>query len=95
MKPTLHTAANGHLTLNLNDESSECWPQIVARLESEFGLRRVGAKVLGVSEGIHPSFEGPEFTLLAGWDNWSGEYLLSESASGDAFLRKLFDELSA
>jgi hypothetical protein len=95
MKPTLHTAANGHLTINLNDESSTYWPRLQRRLERELGFKRVGSGVLGMDEGIHPSFEGPEFRLLSGWDNWSGEYLLSESAAGDSFLSKLFDELEA
>jgi hypothetical protein len=39
-------------------------------------------------EQIHQSFQAQEFTLAAGWDNWSGHYLLSESAE-DAFVERL------
>jgi hypothetical protein len=94
MEVTLHTAANGHLTLNLNNTPTESWLALSARLVNEFGFRRSGNAVTSVDERIHQSFERPELKLAAGWDNWSGHYLLSESAPGDEFLRSLFHEFN-
>ena len=40
----------------------------------------------GLDEVIAPDFVRDNIRLLAGWDNWSGYYLLSENAAGDDFL---------
>ena len=40
-------------------------------------------------ESILPDLVGTDFRLEAGWDNWSGFYLLSEDRTGDEFLRRL------
>lgn len=53
----------------------------------------MGSTVIGIDEKIHQNFQCAEFTLAAGWDNWSGHYLLSDSVAGDVFLQKLFDQL--
>lgn len=95
MKPSLHAAANGHLTLDLNESPDSFWRQLCQRMESIYGFRRTGSAVIGAGEQIHQSFELPGLALGAGWDDWSGHYLLSESDAGDTFLKKLFDDLSA
>lgn len=95
MNPTLHTAANGHLTLNLNELPDSYWLSLAENLIKFRGFKRVGSPVIGVNEQIHQSFQCAEFALAAGWDNWSGHYLLSESVAGDVFLQKLFNQLRA
>lgn len=95
MNPTLHKTANGHLALDFNELSDACWLSIAEELIKLRGFKRVGSPVIGISEQIHQNFQGAEFTLAAGWDNWSGHYLLSDSVAGDAFLQKLFDQVRA
>ncbi|NRT54410.1 hypothetical protein [Sphaerotilus uruguayifluvii] len=89
MTVTVHRAANGHLLLELGEASDAAWHGLAALLVNEYKFTRIGTAVLGAGEQIHPSFQVPEFTLAAGWDNWSGHYLLSESAEGDAFIERL------
>ena len=93
MNPTLHTAANGHLALDLNESSDAHWLSLTEYLIKLRGFKRTGSPVIGVDEQIHQDFQCAEFTLAAGWDNWSGHYLLSESVAGDAFLQKLHSQL--
>lgn len=95
MHATLHGAANGHLTLNLHGLPDSFWQSLSSRHVREFGFWRVGTPVISPEEQIHQSFECPRFVLAAGRDNWSGHYLLSESAEGDDFLRELFNTLGA
>jgi hypothetical protein len=94
MEVTLHTAANGHLTLNLNGSPENSWSTLSKQLVNEYGFKRSGKAVVGFDERIQQDFERSEFKLAAGWDNWSGHYLLSGSAAGDDFLKKLYDEFS-
>jgi hypothetical protein len=94
MNPTLDTAANGHLTLSFNELSDACWLSLAENLIKLQGFKRLGSPVIGVDEKIHQNFQCAEFSLAAGWDNWSGHYLLSDSVAGDVFLKKLFDQLS-
>jgi hypothetical protein len=93
MKPTLDTAANGHLTLNFNELSDTYWLALADNLIKLRGFKRLGSPVIGVDEKIHHHFQCAEFSLAAGWDNWSGHYLLSDSVPSDVFLQKLFDPL--
>ncbi|WP_111448924.1 MULTISPECIES: hypothetical protein [unclassified Pseudomonas] len=95
MNPTLHKAANGHLALDFNELSDACWLSIAEDLTKLRGFKRVGSSVIGISEQIHQNFQCAEFNLAAGWDNWSGHYLLSDSVAGDVFLQKLFDQVRA
>lgn len=89
MTASVHRAANGHLSLELGDAPDAAWSDLTALLVNEYKFTRVGSAVLGAGAQIHQSFQAPEFTLAAGWDNWTGHYLLSESAEGDAFIERL------
>ncbi|MCE6978194.1 hypothetical protein EI534_12505 [Pseudomonas frederiksbergensis] len=95
MNPTIHKAVNGHLSLDFNELSDACWLSIAEELIKLRGFKRMGSPVIGVSEQIHQNFQCAEFNLAAGWDNWSGHYLLSDSVAGDVFLQKLFDQVRA
>lgn len=90
MQLSLHTAANGHLFLEFGDYDSKLWEEISRHLEAELGFNRVGDAVVGCDEGIRQSFERNGLLISAGWDNWSGDYLLSESSLGDELLQSLF-----
>ena len=90
MPPSLQHAANGHLTLALDCVGSALWSTLAHHLEDELGFARTGSEVKGVDEGIHHDFRRDELVLAAGWDNWSGDYLLSSSVEADDLLRKLF-----
>ncbi|WP_397459080.1 hypothetical protein AB3464_04690 [Pseudomonas asplenii] len=95
MDPTLHKAANGHLSLDFNEWPDTCWLSLEEELITRRGFKRVGSSVIGIDEEIHPGFHCAEFSLSAGWNHWSGRYLLSESVAGDIFLQGLFDQLCA
>jgi len=95
MSPSLHKAANGYLTLDFNDAPETCWRGVAIRLGNEFGFVREGQALCGVDEAIFPNFVSSTCTIKAGYDNWSGNYLLSQSAEGDIVLQKLFSEVHA
>ncbi|MBC2380751.1 hypothetical protein HF257_18375 [Pseudomonas sp. WS 5106] len=94
MKPTLSTAANGHLKFNLNECPDDYWLSLAEDLVKHEGFKRVGSPVFGFDETIHQGFTCAQFSLAAGWDTWFGHYLLSESAAADVFLQALFHQLS-
>ena len=94
MNPSLSIAANGHVTLDFGDYDSVPYQQVCAKLENELGFCRHGDTVAGLDEGISPSFLRSELEISAGWDNWSGSYLLANSDAGDAILRRLYAELT-
>nr|WP_019364071.1 hypothetical protein [Pseudomonas luteola] len=95
MSLNLSTAGNGHLTISLNDLPDSYWLSLVEHMIQVQGLKRVGTSFAGLDEKIHPGFQCPEFSLAAGWDIWSGHYLLAQCAAGDLFLKTLFSERMA
>lgn len=92
-KPRLHTAANGHAAIDFEDYDSPKWFEAVFLLESEQDFKRAGETVIGMDEGILPSFVKGEISIEAGWDNWSGNYLLSKSHDGDEVIKWLFQKI--
>lgn len=89
---TLYPAANGHLTLDFDDEPEELWEYVEVHLLSE-GFVRDGVEVLGPGQSIFPGFVREGIALAAGWDEWSGNYLLATSEDGDHFLTSLYTYL--
>jgi hypothetical protein len=85
---TLSTAANGHLTLDFDDSPETLWEDTVAYLLTK-GFVRAGVEVFGPDQSIYPHFVRGSIILTAGWDIWSGKYLLSQSDPADDFLRAL------
>lgn len=92
-KPRLHTTANGHAAIDFEEYDSPEWFQAVFLLESEQDFKRAGEAVTGLDEGILPSFVKGDISIEAGWNNWSGNYLLSESNHGDEVIKWLFQKL--
>lgn len=88
----LHTAANGHLTLDFDDSPEVLWEEVIAHLLAE-GFVRDGVAVLGPGQSIFPGFVREGIALSAGWDEWSGNYLLSHSDDSDSFLNSLYTYL--
>jgi hypothetical protein len=83
---SLSLAANGHLQLTMSPLSAAClrW-----KLSLIHGFRREGRPAHGLDETIYPDFVRGDLRLMAGWDIWSGYYLLSSSEAGDELLRNL------
>jgi hypothetical protein len=90
---SLFEAASGHLSLECGSLPDSYWFSIVELLENQKGFSRSGKSVLGFDEKIYQSFVSESFSLSSGWDNWSGHYLLADSAEGDYFLRQLYEKL--
>jgi len=62
-------------------------------LTFRYGFYRWGVWVIGVTdESIHPSFICFRKRILAGWDNWSGYYLLADNEETDSFLRDFYQK---
>jgi len=93
MATFLHQAANDHLTLEFGDASDAHWQAVVQKLENQFGLTRTGNHIHGGDSTIYQNFTCDQFTLAAGWDTWSGNYLLANSTAGDDFLTILFEAI--
>jgi len=66
------------------------WANICEYLVGTFHFERTGKEIMHVAEGIYQSFSLPQYSLQAGWDDWNGNYLLSESDSGDECLKDVF-----
>jgi len=91
--PFIHTAANGHQSLESGAADPAWWLRACTYLEKVLCFSRTGKTEERLDEAIHQSFERGDLVLLAGWDNWSGNYLLTESDEGDKVLHHLFCEV--
>jgi len=89
MSIALQRAANGHAMLEFGSHGSALWQRVARHLEHTLGFTRTGATIEAAGEGIVPSFARADVVLAAGWDEWAGDYLLADSAAGDAILRDL------
>ena len=93
-KLSISEAANKHVTIDFNDYDNPQWSEAENILEVELSFVRIGNKVAGIDEGIFRSFIKGDIKIDAGWDNWSGCYLLSTSEKGDELLKTLAARLS-
>ncbi len=90
----LFKSANGHFSMECGDAPDSYWQTIVETLEQQECFTRSGNAVLGAGEMIHQDFVSKNFSLSAGWDNWSGHYLLANCSAGDTFLQQLYEHLA-
>ena len=91
---TLSRAANGRLTLEFTQPEGPQWRLTVRILQRELGFERDGETISGLDEGLLPAFVNDEIRLHAGWDHWSGTYLLSQCSGGDEVLSALANRLA-
>lgn len=84
---TLLVAANGHVHLCFEKTSPLFALWLKFKLQFIRGFRRESRRAASQDAIIVPDFVRGNVRLRAGWDIWSGLYLLSESAAGDDFLR--------
>lgn len=91
---TLSTAANGHCMLCVDQADSSAWHRLQYILEEELGFAREGRIVEGLDDGLLPDFVNDAMRLRAGWDIWSGAYLLASCPVGDALLADLGQRLN-
>lgn len=94
-KPFLIVAANSHLFLTFEEYQSSLIHDISIYLETKLGFARIGATAVGLDEGNTQDFMKDGIRISTGWDNWSGEYLLSTSDDGDALLTELFAAITS
>lgn len=97
--PLLLKAANGRNFLAFEAFDTPQWFAAVEWLTTQGFARRAllmeSQPIIGCDEGIMPSFVRGGVTLAAGWDNWSGRYLLAECALGDGLLLELARRVAA
>ena len=90
--PSLFQASSGFLTLEFEAYDSPEWLSAVNMLENDLGFVRKGETLTNMDEGILPSFIKESLIISAGWDNWSGCYLLLESKESDVTLRVIYEK---
>ena len=97
--PLLLTAANGHNFLTFEAYDTPQWHAAVEWLTARgFSTRPIlvgGTPIIGLDEGILPSYVRGEISIAAGWDNWSGNYLLAENEQADSVLAELASHVAA
>lgn len=93
-KPLLSTAANGHNFLTFEDYDTPQWHLAIEWLKRE-GFSESGPLVVGLDEGILPSFARGPVVIAAGFDYWSGHYLLSQCEMGDLVIVGVANHVSA
>ena len=93
-EPLLMTAANGHNWITFEDYDTPQWQLAVEWLRIE-GFTESGSSVIGLGEGILPSYVKQGIAIAAGFDHWSGNYLLAECDKGDHVILKIANHVSA
>jgi hypothetical protein len=93
-EPLLVTAANGHNWITFEDYETPQWRLAIEWLRRE-GFTESGAPVIGLDEGILPSYIKQGVAIAAGFDNWSGNHLLAECDIGDQVILKVANYVSA
>jgi hypothetical protein len=93
-EPLLVTAANGHNWITFEDYDPPQWRLAIEWLRCE-GFKESGASVIGLDEGILPSYVKQDVVIAAGFDNWSGNYLLAECDRGDQVILEVANHVSA
>lgn len=93
-EPLLLIAANGHNWITFEDYDTPQWRLATEWLRRE-GFTESGAPIIGLDEGILPSYVKQGVVIAAGFDNWSGNYLLAECDKGDQVILKVANHVSA
>ena len=93
-KPLLLTAANKHNWITFDAYDTPQWHMSVEWLRHE-GFIESGEPVIGFDEGILKSYIKEGAQIAAGFDSWSGNYLLSECEKGDLVILNLAQHISA
>ena len=86
-------AANGHLSYEVFDVSSEMVSVAAKLLEEKFGLQPITDPAVGLSE-VALNVRNPEVRLGLGWDLWSGLYVTAYDEAGDAYIERIADYLN-
>lgn len=91
LRPRMHleVAANGR-TLATRPDGTALWNAWLKAWLRFQGFRRDGVEVVGSDEAIAPDYVRGDLRLNAGWDRWSGFYLMAVDEAGDDFLRSAF-----
>ncbi|WP_316674885.1 hypothetical protein [uncultured Tolumonas sp.] len=90
----LTIAANGHNFLTFEDYETNQWRLALEWLKGS-GFSESRTSIVTIDEGILPSFVRNSVTIAAGFDNWSGNYLLANCEIGDQIIIALARHVSA
>jgi hypothetical protein len=92
--PLLTLAANGHNFLTFEAYETFEWLSAVQWLKKN-QFSEAGQPVFGADEAILPSFVRGSISIAAGFDNWSGNYLLAQCDEGDQIILEVAARVSA
>lgn len=93
-EPLLLIAANGHNWITFEDYETPQWCLAIEWLRCE-GFFESGVPIIRFDEGILSSYIKQGVTIAAGFDNWSGNYLLAECDKGDQVILKVANHVAA
>lgn len=82
MAGTFTRTASGHNSYNISDGEQNDIYKIADILEREFGFKMAAVPVAGL-DGIYWETQKDEIELIAGWDIWSGLFVMSQCFAGD------------
>jgi hypothetical protein len=92
--PLLTLAANGHNFLTFEAYDTAQWLSAVEWLKRN-RFAEADDPVFGADEAILPSFVRGTVSIAAGFDNWSGNYLLAQCHEGDQVILEIAARVSA
>lgn len=92
--PLLTHAANGRNWLTFEVSDAAKW-RMAREWLTRAGFVETGDAVLGLDEGILPSLVRGDVTVAAGFDHWSGSYLLAQCDKGDQVVADLAAHVAA
>jgi len=93
-EPLLLSAANGRNEITFEAYDTPQWHSAIEWLRRE-GFTESGVPVVGLDGEILPSYARQGVTIAAGFDIWSGNYLLAECDNGDEVILKVANHVSA
>ena len=85
LKGAFHKTANGRLSYEIYNATSEFIFVASKILHEQFGFSKIKSPCVGLDEVITECEKGDN-KLLLGWDIWCGFYLMADSEAGDAIV---------
>lgn len=92
-KGCFYTSANGRLSFEMEDKTSEAIFLLLSFLDERFGLKS-GFPVFGL-DAVYSEGEVGGIKIVVGYDNWSGCFIQAFDEPGDRLVRAMGEALNA
>ena len=88
LQGNVHIVANGRTSYEIYYANSDIIFEVSDILVAKFGFSQPDRPIVGLDEVITWCRKG-DIVLNLGWDNWSGFYMLAQSAEGDTLVQEI------